>query len=69
MSPARQDKNADLLPPIAHSRMVSLHVAEAVGRQAIAEGIAGVESERAFLDELRAYVWNPVYLPYERLED
>ena len=69
LSPAKQDKDADLLPPIAQSRMVSLHVAEAVGRAAIAEGIAGVESERAFLDELRAYVWEPVYLPYERLED
>jgi malate dehydrogenase (oxaloacetate-decarboxylating) len=69
MSPAQKNKNADLLPPIAASRKVSLLVAEAVGKQAIAEGIAGVPDEKIFEEELREYIWEPVYLPYERLKD
>ena len=40
LSPARADKSAPLLPPIADARKVSLVVAEAVGRQAIADGVA-----------------------------
>jgi malate dehydrogenase (oxaloacetate-decarboxylating) len=67
-SPTQQDKNADLLPPLADSRKISLLVAEAVGKQAIAEGIAGVGDEKTFEKELREYVWEPVYLPYERLK-
>ena len=67
LSPAQKDKNAGLLPPLADSRKVALFVAEAVGKQAIAEGIAGVTDASAFNNELRACVWEPVYLPYERL--
>src|SRR6202050_3077234 len=40
LSPARADKNAPLLPPIADSRKTSAAVAAAVGRQAMAEGVA-----------------------------
>ena len=69
LSPTLKDKNADLLPPIADSRKVGLLVGEAVGRQAIADGVAGVADEKAFEDSLHAYVWEPVYLPYERIED
>ncbi len=69
LSPTQKDKTASLLPPIADSRQVSLKVAEAVGKQAIAEGLAGVADEKSFEEELRQYVWEPVYLPYERLKD
>ncbi len=68
LSPARQDPDAPLLPPIADSRKVSLVVAEAVGRQAMAEGVAEAADEAAFQAQLRAYVWEPVYLPYVRIE-
>jgi malate dehydrogenase (oxaloacetate-decarboxylating) len=68
MSPTKKDKNASLLPPMADSRNVALLVAEAVGKQAIAEGIAEV-TEAVFTNELHAYVWEPVYLPYERVTD
>jgi malate dehydrogenase (oxaloacetate-decarboxylating) len=67
LSPARVDKNAPLLPPIADSRNMSLVVAEAVGKQAIADGIAEVTDAAALNEKLRAYVWEPVYLPYERI--
>ena len=66
LSPARTDRNASLLPPIGDSRKVSLVIARAVGKQAIAEGISEVADEQTFEDDLRAYVWEPVYLPYER---
>jgi malate dehydrogenase (oxaloacetate-decarboxylating) len=67
LSPARQDKSAALLAPIADSRKVSLVVAEAVGQQAIAEAVAELPDETTLSDQLRDYVWEPVYLPYERL--
>ena len=68
LSPARQDKNAPLLPPIADSRKVSLVVAEAVGKQAIAEDLAEITDETALKVQLRAYVWEPEYLPYVRID-
>jgi malate dehydrogenase (oxaloacetate-decarboxylating) len=67
LSPARENKNAPLLPPIADSRKVSLVVAEAVGKQAIADGVAEVTDAASLNEKLRAYVWEPVYLPYERI--
>ena len=68
LSPALEDKNAPLLPPIGESRKVGLVVGEAVGRQAIADGVAGVEDAESLHAQLRAYVWEPVYQPYERIE-
>jgi hypothetical protein len=35
----------------------------------MAEGIAEVTDVEALKRELHAYVWQPVYLPYERLKD
>ncbi len=68
LSPARADKNAPLLPPIADSRKVGMVVAEAVGRQAMADGVADADDKAGFAEKLRAYVWEPVYQPYERIE-
>jgi malate dehydrogenase (oxaloacetate-decarboxylating) len=66
LSPARVNPNAPLLPPIADSRNTSLAVGEAVARQAIADGVAeAMDDARA---NLEAYVWEPVYRPYVRVE-
>jgi len=67
LSPARTDKSAPLLPPIADSRKVGMVVAEAVGRQAMADGVADACDEATFAERLRAYVWEPEYVPYERI--
>jgi malate dehydrogenase (oxaloacetate-decarboxylating) len=67
LSPAQRDKDARLLPLIADSRSVSMVVAEAVAKQAIADGIAAIKDVSTLTAELRAYVWEPVYLPYERV--
>ena len=69
LSPSLRDREAPLLPPIADSRKVSLVVAEAVGKQAMRDGVAEPVDEAKFREQLRAYVWDPVYLPYERVDD
>ena len=69
LSPARADADAALLPPIADSRKVSLFVAAAVGRQAMTDGVADAIDETAFAQSLRDYVWEPEYVPYERIGD
>jgi malate dehydrogenase (oxaloacetate-decarboxylating) len=65
LSPTRRDKKASLLPPLATIRSVSLEVARAVGKQAIRDGLAGVD-EAGFERELADNVWEPVYQPYEK---
>ena len=67
LSPTREDKNAPLLPPMGDSRKVGLVVAEAVARQAITDGVAGIADDEGLTERLRAYVWEPVYQPYERI--
>jgi len=68
LSPARNDKTAALLPPMADSRKIGLVVGEAVARQAIADGVANGTGEESLKERLLAYVWEPVYLPYERID-
>ncbi len=65
LSPARADNDVALLPPIADSRKVSIVVAQAVFRQAVTDGVAAAVAEGAIDEMLRAYVWEPVYRPYE----
>jgi malate dehydrogenase (oxaloacetate-decarboxylating) len=67
LSPSRSDKNAPLLPRVAESRRVALVVAEAVARQAVAQGEAAIDASADIPGLIRQYVWNPVYIPYERI--
>jgi malate dehydrogenase (oxaloacetate-decarboxylating) len=67
LSPTLEDPEAPLLPPIADCRKVSLVVAEAVAKQAMADGTAEAVDEATLRERLRAYVWEPVYQPYERI--
>jgi malate dehydrogenase (oxaloacetate-decarboxylating) len=64
LSPTQKDKEASLLPPLEMVRSVSKHVAEAVGAQAIREGLAQV-NEAEFAKEVVANIWEPEYRPYE----
>ena len=64
LSPTRQDKNAALLPALAGIRGVSKAVAQAVGQQAIKEGLAQAAAAD-FDQELAANIWEPVYEAYE----
>jgi malate dehydrogenase (oxaloacetate-decarboxylating) len=67
LSPTLTDPSAPLLPPIANCRKVSLVVAEAVAKQAIADGTAEAVDDATLRERLRTYVWEPVYQPYERI--
>ncbi len=63
ISPSRHDNTLPLLPPIAESRKVAILVSEAVARKAIEEGVAAADENIS--QRIAAYVWNPVYVPYE----
>jgi len=66
LSPTVDDPEAPLLPPVADCRKVSVVVAEAVARQAMADGTAETVDEATLRDRIQAYVWEPVYHPYVR---
>ena len=68
LSPSRMNSGAPLLPSIGESRKVAMVVAQAVSQQAIADRVAEIDSDDGLPDRIREYVWNPVYLPYERVE-
>ncbi|HZP05595.1 MAG TPA: NAD-dependent malic enzyme [Terracidiphilus sp.] len=68
LSPAREDKTAPLLPPVAESRKVGLLVGEAVALKAVEEGVAEANNALNMQERLRAYVWEPVYRRYQRTE-
>jgi malate dehydrogenase (oxaloacetate-decarboxylating) len=68
LSPAMTDPKAALLPATGESRKVAMVVAEAVGKAAIAEGLSDLGDTTCLLEDLQAYVWEPVYLPYERVD-
>ena len=65
LCPTSKDKNAALLPPLTAIRSVSKSVADAVGRQAIKEGLAEVDAA-GLQKELAVNIWEPVYEPYEK---
>jgi malate dehydrogenase (oxaloacetate-decarboxylating) len=68
LAPTQKDPKASLLPPISDSRQLSRSIAKAVGMQAIQEGQAQVTGEDSLERELLANIWDPVYVPYERIK-
>ena len=68
MSPTAQDKNGRLLPPVDQLRAVSAAVAEAVARQAEADGVADLANDLTLSDHIAAHVWEPRYRPYRRVD-
>jgi malate dehydrogenase (oxaloacetate-decarboxylating) len=67
LSPARRDPAANLLPPLVGLRKISFHVAVAVAKRAIAEGLANPRAEADIEIAVRAKMWEPVYARYQRL--
>jgi malate dehydrogenase (oxaloacetate-decarboxylating) len=68
LSPARNDKNDALLPPIADSRKVGMIVGEAVAHQAVADGVAEPADGESMKERIKEYMWEAVYLPYQRVD-
>ncbi len=67
-SPVNQDLMAPLLPRIAESRMISRKVAEAVAKQALAEGLAQVPKDANIDQLLNGMMWEPKYYPYRKIK-
>jgi malate dehydrogenase (oxaloacetate-decarboxylating) len=63
--PTQKDQEAPLLPPISQARQLSRFIGEAVGKQAIQDGLAQIQGE-ALNRELDENIWEPQYVPYER---
>ncbi len=66
--PTAKDKRASLLPPLSDVRDLSRVIARAVGLQAIREGQAQVADDAELDRELHEHIWEPVYVPYERMQ-
>ncbi len=65
--PTQTDKHASLLPSLSDSRQLSRSIAQAVGRQAIQDGQAQIDGEEALEQEITANIWQPEYVPYQRI--
>jgi malate dehydrogenase (oxaloacetate-decarboxylating) len=65
-SPAKRDHEANLLPPLVEIRSLTFHVAHAVAKQALAEGLGDRMSDEAVTAAIKAIVWEPVYATYRR---
>jgi malate dehydrogenase (oxaloacetate-decarboxylating) len=68
LAPTQTDKRASLLPPLSDSRQLSRLIAMAVGRQALQDGQAQVADEASLEEQLEANIWEPVYVPYQRVD-
>ena len=64
LSPSRHDRNGRLLPPVSDLRKVAVAVAEAVARQAIADGVAPSCGDARLVEKVREHIWEPVYRNY-----
>ena len=71
-SPALKDPDKGLVPDVIDVREISVHVAKAVIKQAIEEGLA-TEKEIPEVDEdleewIREQMWEPRYRPFIRVD-
>lgn len=60
-SPARQDRNGSLLPPVRDLRAIARHIAAAVAKDAIAEGLAEPIDAAELTRRIIASQWVPRY--------
>lgn len=69
LAPARRDPSGMLLPPLTNVREVSRHVALAVAREALQEGLVQPLGEIELQERIDTRMWTPRYLPYRRVPD
>jgi len=71
-SPALKDPDKGLVPDVTNVREISVHIAKAVIKQSVEEGLAqekNIPSDDAELDEwVREQMWAPVYRPLVRVD-
>ncbi|MES2217502.1 MAG: NAD-dependent malic enzyme [Pseudomonadota bacterium] len=66
-SPAKNDPNANLLPPLMDIREVSLQVAVAVAKEAIKAGIAKYDEIEPLEARIARMMWATEYFSYEKI--
>ncbi|RDW76067.1 putative NAD-dependent malic enzyme [Coleophoma crateriformis] len=70
-SPALKDPDKGLLPDVVNVRDISVHIARAVIKQAVAEGLAqekDIPDDEDELEEwIREQMWDPVYRPLKHV--
>jgi malate dehydrogenase (oxaloacetate-decarboxylating) len=64
-SPAKNNPEANLLPPLNDIREVSFKVALAVAKEAVRSGLSKSFNEDELERLVRAKMWDPAYLPYK----
>jgi malate dehydrogenase (oxaloacetate-decarboxylating) len=66
-SPALQDPDEGLLPDVVDVREISVHIAKAVIKQAVEEGLAQEkdipDGDEVLEEWIREQMWDPVYRP------
>lgn len=71
-SPALKDPDKGLLPDVVNVREISVHIARAVIKQAVEEGLAteeGIPTDDKDLEEwIRDQMWDAVYRPLRRVD-
>ena len=67
LAPVHGDPDGPLLPPLKSVRAVSRHVAVAVVRQALQEGVVESLDDATLQARITARMWTPRYLPYRHL--
>ena len=67
-SPARHNPNANILPPFTEIRHVSLKVAIAVAKEAIASGLSDYQPKETLEEDIQRKMWMPNYLSYKKIE-
>ncbi|VVC75254.1 NAD-dependent malic enzyme [Aquicella siphonis] len=66
-SPSKRDPDANLLAPLSEIRKISLHIAIAVAKEAIAAGLAEFNDIGNLEEHIRRHMWTPAYLPYRKI--
>ena len=66
LSPARQNPNANLLPPVTEARDISVRVALAVATQACRQALTQPMSPSEMTRRIQTKGWMPAYRPYRR---
>jgi malate dehydrogenase (oxaloacetate-decarboxylating) len=64
----KDDPHARLLPEVSQMQQVSKNIAIAVAKQALKEGIAGIELDEDIDKLVNSNIWKPVYRPYKRVD-
>ncbi len=71
-SPALKDPNKGLLPDVVDAQEISVHIAKAVIKQAVEEGLATEKEIPAHDEDLEEWVreqmWEPRYRPLVRVD-